>query len=454
MSWKKISALVLLLLGLIAVIGLVNHKEKNSGAAEDILLDFPAAKIEKIELRQKDMKFVFARNGALWVLQEPLAARADKVALASILEDFCPLRYDRLVEENARDLKNYGLDDPEITLMFFSKGLAAPARTILLGMRNGLDSSSYAKLAGSGKVVLLAAYKRNALEKNLLAFREKIILPLDCPAVTAMAYKYQNTAFRFVKNGDQWFMEKPLFSLVQEDKISEILSAASALEAKAFVAAANSDSDPGFNLKSPLLEVEFKSAAGFSKIAVGRKGGRFFAQVDGWGEIYEIDNDFCTRFSTASSFFREKKIAVFYAFAARELRYQRGAFGFAIKKNALNAWEWIEPRLKIKLDEEKINRLLTALADCEASEFIDNPRGTPAPVITVKLLVEDPQKRDRLKNIEMDFTAPAAGMVCVSNPALPYWFKVNEAILGKLPVKITDISEAAAQNDIPEKVDF
>ena len=118
MNWKKIVILALVLLVLITAISLVNRKETLKEGAEGVLLDFPAAEIEKIELRQKDMKFVFVRKEALWYLREPLAARADKVALEGILDDFCPLKYDRLVEENARDLKNYGLDKPEIELKY------------------------------------------------------------------------------------------------------------------------------------------------------------------------------------------------------------------------------------------------------------------------------------------------------------------------------------------------
>jgi hypothetical protein len=441
MSWKKIVILALVLLVLITAISLIKRKEMRKEGVEGILLDFPAAKIEKIELRQKDMKFIFARRDALWYLQEPLAAKADKVALESILDDFCPLKYDRLVEENARDLKSYGLDKPEIELKIFAKGMAAPTHTILLGMKNNLDSSSYAKLASNGKVVLIASYKRNNLEKNLFAFRDKKIMAFDSAAVTAMNYHYENSNFNFNKKGDQWFMDKPIFSLAQEAKVSEILSAASLLEAKAFVGTANTDARREFNLEKPLLKVELKSAAGSKKIAIGKKGDRYFAQADGFNEIFEIDKDFCEKFSLDSAAFREKKIASFYAFDVRELQFQSGSFGFTIKKNIAYAWELLKPPLQIKLNEEKINRLLTALADCEAREFVDNPKGAPEFVTAIKLQVENSQNPGQLKNMEMDFAGTKADTVNVRNPSLPYWFKVDKEILGKFPKRIADISE-------------
>jgi hypothetical protein len=265
-----------------------------------------------------------------------------------------------------------------------------------------------------------------------------------------MNYHYENSDFTFNKKGDQWFMDKPIFSLAQEAKVSEILSAASILEAKAFVGAANNDSSREFNLEKPLLKVEFKSAAGSKKITVGKKGDQYFAQVDGFNEICEIDKDFCEKFSLDSAVFREKKIAPFYAFDVRELQFQSGSFEFTIKKNTAYAWKLLKPPLKIKLNEEKINQLLTALADCEAKEFVDNPQGVPEFVIAIKLQVENSQNQGQLKNMEMDFASAKADTVSVRNLSLPYWFKVDKEILEKFPKKIEDISEMTAKKDAGE----
>ena len=227
---------------------------------------FPASSIQKIELLQKDAKFVFSLRDSVWYLEQPLAAKADKVALESILDNFCPLKYDRLVTESAGgDLKNFGLSKPEIELRLFAKDSTRPAHTILLGKKNNLDSSSYAKLAAGGKVVSIAAYKRENLEKDLFAFRDKRFFELDNLAVIGMSYQYDSGRFSFYKKDERWFMEKPLFSLAQEAKVSDILSAASMLEAKSFAGTISSASSREFGLEKPLLTVEFRSAAGSKK---------------------------------------------------------------------------------------------------------------------------------------------------------------------------------------------
>jgi len=439
MSWKKILALSLVLAALVAAIVLVNRLEKGKKAAEGTLLDTPAASIEKIELRNKNGRFVFSRRDTLWYLDEPLAAKADKVALEGILDNFCRLKYDRLVEEDARALKDFGLDKPEIELRLITKG--APGQSILLGMKNGLDDSSYAKLAAGNKVVSIAAYKRNELEKDLFAFRDKKFLEIDTTAVIALEYRHENSLFAFSKVGEQWFMQKPLYSLAQAGRISDILSGASLLEALSFAGTASADKRRELGLENPLLTAEFRSATGSRKVVVGRKGERYYALADGTAEICEVGKDFPDKFSNDPASFREKKVASFYAFDVRELKFRRGNFNFEIRKNSAGAWEFAKPFAGKRPSEEKIGSLLTALADCEAKEFIDGPKPLPEFAVQVALKTEDPADPKKTSGIVMEFSAASGETVIARNPSLPYCFRIGKEILEKFPGKIEDISE-------------
>jgi hypothetical protein len=441
MSWKKIIALLLFLMVLVAAIVTINQREKRKQAVEGILLDFPAAQIEKIELRQNDKRFVFSLQDTVWRLEEPMAAKADKVALESILDNFCPLKYDRLVAEAAGDLKNFGLDKPEIELKLFAKDKTRPVHIILLGMKNNLDSSSYAKLAAGSKVVSIAAYKRGALEKDLFAFRDKRFLELDNLAVTAMTWQYENSVFNFNKKDEQWFMDRPIFSLAQEAKVSEILSAASMLEAKSFAGAVSAASNREFGLEKPLLTVEFRSAAGSKKIMIAKKGEKVYALADGFKEICEIEKDFLDKFSSDAQSFREKKIALFYSFDIRELKFKQGTFSFEIRKNSDNTWKFIKPSAGETPSEEKISRLLTSLADCEAREFVDGARTLPEFVTRIDMKAENSENPGQPSSIVMEFGAVEGETVMARNPALAYCFKVGKEILQKLPQKMADITE-------------
>ncbi|HEX7502084.1 MAG TPA: DUF4340 domain-containing protein [Acidobacteriota bacterium] len=443
MSWKKILALALLLAVLIVAIVYVDRRAKGKPAVEGTLIDMPAASVEKIELRNKNGRFVFALRDMQWYLVEPLAAKADKVALESILDNFCELKYDRLVAENARELEGFGLDSPEIELKLFAKGMNQPEASVMLGAKNGLDDSSYAMLAAGGKVVSIAAYKRIDLEKGLFAFRDKKFLEIDASAVSALGYRVGDKALAFTKKNEQWLMDTPVYSLAQDAKVNDILTAASTLEALSFAAAPDAAARRGFGLEKPLLTAEFRSAGSFRRITVGQKGERFFAWVEGTSEICEIAKDLPDKFSGDAALFREKKVARFYAFDVRELAFQRGLFNFSVRKNAAGAWEFAKPAAGRKPSAEKIERLLSALADCEAGGFIDGPRGLPGFTARADLKVEDPADPEKLGPVTMEFSEAEGESVIARNPALPYDFKVGKEILRKLPGRIDDIAEDA-----------
>jgi hypothetical protein len=441
MSWKKILSLLLLLAVLGIAIVLVDRHAAGKLAKEGTLLDMPAAAVEKIELRNKDGRFVIARRDTQWFLEEPLAAKADKVALESILDNFCPLKYDRLVAESGSDLKAFGLEAPEIELKLFTKEGSQPGATILLGLKNSIDDSSYARLAAGGKVVSIPAYKRNDLEKDLFALRDKKLLALATVDVSSLEFNAGNRVLAFTKKNDQWFMEKPLYSLAQDAKVSDILSAASTLEALSFIPAADAAARSGFGLDRPLLTADFHSAGTSRKIVVGKKGERFYAWVAGSSEIGEIGKDFSDKFSGDAAAFREKKVARFYAFDAREVSFRRGDFRFSIRKNAAGSWEFSPPLAGKKPSPEKIDRLLTALADCQASDFIDGPRVLPGFTARAEIKTEDPADPEKLGTVIMEFSDAEGETVIARTPSLPYLFKIDKQILEKLPGKIDDITE-------------
>lgn len=435
MNWKKILALSLFLALLASAIIWLDRSEKKRPAAEGTLLDIPGAEVERIELRNSGGRFVFSRRDTLWYLEEPLAAKADKVVLESILDNFCQLKYDRLVSADGRDLKNFALDLPGTELKLFAGNRLAAA--VLLGMRNNLDDSSYAKLATGDKVVTIAAYKRNDLEKDLFAFRDKKFLEIDTAAVAALDLQYGDSRLVLARKDDRWFLEKPFYSLASAAKVDDILAAASTLEALSFAPAAAARDE--FGLDKPLLTAEFRSSSGTRRIAVAKKGEQVFARVAGAAEVCGIDKGFLEKFAGNAAAWREKKVALFYAYDVRELFFRQGAFQFTVRKNAAGAWEFARPVPGRRPGADKIDALLTALADLEAGEFIDKPEARPVVSTRIGLKTEDPADPGKQGEIVLEFASAAGETVMVRNPALPYSFKVNKEILGKFPAKIEDI---------------
>lgn len=446
MNIRKILALALALAVLLAAIYIADRHDRARRAAQGTILDLSADAVERIELRNAHGLFAFARGDAGWRLEKPMSARADKVIVEGILDNFCPLKYDRLIAERGAELKDFGLDRPGIELKLFARG--RPPATVLLGTKNAIDDSSYAKLAEGERVAAIAGYRRNDLEKDLFAFRDKKFFAIDPAAVTALEFRSAESAITLAKKQGRWLLELPLRSLAREEKVEDLISAASLLEATAFLPLPGDAGRAEYGLDRPLLTAEFATPLGARRIEIGRRGEATYALADGSAEVCAIAKDFPDKFAGAAADWRERKVARFFAYDVREISIRQGAFQAALRKDDSGAWEFSRPAAGRRPDEEKVNALLTSLAGLEAASFVDDPgalagAARQAAAARVVLRTEDPAEPGKRTELALEFGAPQGEEVVVRDPSLSYAFRVNRDILGKLPAKIDDIAASS-----------
>ncbi len=436
MSWKKIVALFVVLAALLAAILLVNRRESRRQEAEGRLATLDAARVARIEIVRGDSRFVFERSADRWQMKEPLVAPADRVAVNNILDEYCPLKYDRQVEAAPRDLSAYGLDRPQLELRLFTSGQQKPTAIVQLGIRNPLDDSSYARLGTGGAVVMVPAHRRTALEKEPFDFREKKFFELDTPRVDALAVRYEGSDFAFAKREGRWFMDKPLPSLAHPPRLDDILSRASALEAKAFLPA---DRRKELGLETPVLDIAFTVAGATRTLQVGRKGEALYAQAGGGAEIAEVDKSFLDSFFREAGEYRQRKAMPFYAFDVKAVDFKSPPLSFRLARGADNAWRIDRPAGAKKPDEGRVNDLLAALEGCEAQEFVDVPGSLPPFPTTIVVTADDLDRPGKQRTLTLQFSAPQGDSLLVRDTSLSYLLKVDKAIADKLPRKLEDL---------------
>jgi len=444
MSWRRIVVLVALLAVMGIAIFIVNRGEKRKQGNEGKLLSVTAANVTKLELQRGDQMFRFVRSDPVWNLELPLKAKADRVSIENILDDFCALKYDKMVEKDAKDLNRYGLGKPEIELRIYEKDPVKPSYAILIGTKNEMDSSSYARLSIGNEVVTIPDYKRNYLEKGLFEFRDKKFVEFDTTDVSAMEFTYQNAGFAFRKKEGEWFMEKPLFSRAVESKVTEILSQVSQLEAKAFTGKADTGKLKEYGFEKPLLDLGLKLKEKEKRVKVVRKGETYLAFTPDFDEICEVNKDLVDKFVGEAKDFREKKVASFSAFEVKEIDFRSSPFRFLLKKNKENKWELDKGTPAQKPDEEKVNRLLSSLEELEATDFIDPPVSPSVSFpYSITIRSESWQRPQELKTMIIQLSAIKDDSVIAENPSLPYRFRVSKEIIDKLPKKLDDLLPSA-----------
>ena len=102
---------------------------------------YDAAKINQVQIKSSSGDVTALRKGAndTWTIVQPVEATADRNSVSEVVTNLANLEETRVVDENAADLKAYGLAEPRIDVTFHVDGEKEPKR-ILLGEKTPANS--------------------------------------------------------------------------------------------------------------------------------------------------------------------------------------------------------------------------------------------------------------------------------------------------------------------------
>jgi Domain of unknown function (DUF4340) len=110
--------------------------------------------IAELELRRDDGTVLCRKDGQKWTVVEPAGAKMTSDLVASFVENLTPEKEVQIMEETAKDLSLYGLDQPRVTVTVKGKNVLA---TVLIGARNPTGAAVYVRKENSLQVVLLGS---------------------------------------------------------------------------------------------------------------------------------------------------------------------------------------------------------------------------------------------------------------------------------------------------------
>ena len=142
------------------------------------ILTLNEADINRLEFKKKDdAELVIAKDGGgNWQIIAPQALGADQSAVSGVVSSLSSLSSDRLVEEKAADLGQFGLASPKLEVDITAKN--NQLRKLLIGDETPASSGVYAKLENDPRVFTIASYTKNNLDKSIInTVRKKIITP-------------------------------------------------------------------------------------------------------------------------------------------------------------------------------------------------------------------------------------------------------------------------------------
>ena len=110
--------------------------------------------ITEVELRRDGEAIICRRDGGKWRVIAPAGAQVTSDLITSFVEHLTPEKEVQIMEESAKDLASYGLDQPRATVTIKGKNIMA---TVLIGAPNPTGSAVYVRKENSTQVVLLGS---------------------------------------------------------------------------------------------------------------------------------------------------------------------------------------------------------------------------------------------------------------------------------------------------------
>jgi hypothetical protein len=366
---------------LLAVLGGVtwwsNRKQAAASKAPDtstkILLiseeQFQEIKLAKSGAEAVDLK----RENGKWRIAAPQAFPADPDASSSLVAALASVTADKTIEDNAADLKAYGLDHPAIDAQVAKKD--GKTDEILIGDDTPTGSGAYAKRANDPHVYTVLSFVKTSLDKSLNDLRDKRLLIFESDKLTRVDLQAKGQALEFGKNGqNEWEILKPrplrAASSAVEDLVVKLKDAKMDLtgtpeDAKKAAAA--------FASGTKVAVATVTDAGGSKTLEVRRdKDKNDYARSSAVEGIFKIAPDVGDALDKGLDDFRNKKLFDFGFSDPSKLDIQNGA---ASATYAKVGDKWMSGART--MDNSTVQNLIDKMRDLSATKFAEKGGGQP-----------------------------------------------------------------------------
>ncbi len=400
-------ALLVVLVGLGAYIYFVASKPTEDAAKQNKL--FPgleAAQIEELKVKSEsgDVTTLKKDSGA-WTLLTPIAVPAadlDASGVANVLADIDVVR---VVEETPADLKEYGLDAPRIEVDFKADGGKTSGR-LLVGLKTATGGNLYARREDQKRVVLIGQFHEASLNKSTFDLRDKAILKVDRAKIDGLDFNIAGNAGEFVKAGSDWTMTKPVATRADFATVEGLLGRIESAQMKSIVTSAPTpDELKKYGFDKPQAVVNLHLGSARASLTVGGKAGDTTAYVreSSRPDVFTLENSTVDELRKPIEDYRKRELFDFRAFNATRVEITRNGETLILERvkakdeGSPDTWHRVSPNAGDP-PTEKVESVLTAIADFSAVSFVDSKSrtGLDAPAMTVLAKFDEGKKEDRV----------------------------------------------------------
>ena len=365
-------------------------------------------KVNQLEIRTASGDATTLRKDAAgtWTISAPTNAPADSGTVSSIVSSLANLEEERVVDENASDLKAFGLAAPRVDVTFHVEGEKAPKR-LLIGDNTPAGQGVYAKLP-EGNRVFVVSTAVDAANKSTFELRDKTALRFEQDKVTSLELSSSAETIRLEKTGTDWRLVKPVQAPADFVAVNGLLGQLQSAQMTALREKPEDLKDiKQYGLDRPQMSATLGAGSAIvARLEIGSTapGDALWARDPSKPAIFSVSNSLAGELKKTAADLRRKEVFDFRPFNTTRFEIARGKDVRAFERvkgtgdKAVDTWKQVLPSEKT-VDSSNLEAALLDFSNLRAESFVGQAgaatgHANPAATITVKF--DDGKREERV----------------------------------------------------------
>jgi hypothetical protein len=361
----------------------IDDAAKASADAPPKILSLNKDDISKIEIAKKDGDDVVLSkdNSANWKITAPKSLPADQDQISTLLTALAPVTSDRVIDEKASDLKQYGLAEPLVKVSATTKD--GKPHDLLIGDDTPTGGSAYAALEGDPRVFAVSSFTKSSLSKSANDLRDKHLLPVDYDKINRVELAGPRLDLAIASDNGQWVIQSPKDVRGDTTKLQTILDKLRA----ATMDPSTPDADmkkaaAAFASGTPVttLKVSGQDGSSAQELQVRKSKDDYYAKSSALEGEYRIANDFGDAIASQNiDDYREKKLLDATLDDPSKVDLQiAGGKSYSLSRSG---GDWLSDGKKMEFTS--VEMFLDSVRQAAATKFVSTGFTTPAETLTV-----------------------------------------------------------------------
>jgi hypothetical protein len=402
---RTFGGLVVILVALGGYLYFVESKRTpgDSGPKKEKVFNVESDKIDEISIKaEAGDQTTLRKSGSSWQIVAPVNAKPDDAEVSGLTSNLSSVEMQSVVDENAADLKEFGLAEPRVRVTFKAGG---QSQTLEIGNKTPPGSDLYAKRASDKKVFLIASYLDSTFNRKTFDLRDKAAIRVDRDKLDALEVITPDRTLRFAKANNEWQMTAPSAGRADFSAVEALTGRIAGLQMKSIAEAEASDLKK-YGLDKPTATVKIGSGSSQATLLIGSKtADGVYARDASRPAVFTIDATLLDDLKKDPFEYRQKDLFDARSFNSTRLEIVRGGQSHTFEKTKSKSkdgkeeekWRQVAPQAR-DVDQAKVESLLSAITGAQATGAA--PASAKAaldkPELTTTIKYDDGKKEDRV----------------------------------------------------------